>query len=128
MSTAIRADELTWMRSERLRLMPEPVQVQRATLAADGYGGQSETWTTTATVLGLIYPVNSRTFGESATGGQVTSTTRWFASLPTTTDVIASDRIVYDGRSWEVLSVNNDVTWQTAVRCELSAYNEELRS
>jgi hypothetical protein len=61
-------------------------------------------------------------------GGQVHSHTQWWATFPVGTQVEASDRLVYSGRSWEVISVNNDAMWQSAVRCELLAHNEELRT
>lgn len=108
--------------------MPGTVVIERYTLTANGAGGYSETWAAVGTVTGRVYPQISRSSDETIGGAQVISDTSWFATLPVGTDVDARDRILYDGRTFEVLRVNNSEMWQTAVRCELQAHNEERRT
>jgi head-tail adaptor len=120
------ASDLAFMRSFQTALMDDSIAVQRATLTADGYGGRDESWATVETVAGRLARVNERAT-EAATGGQVTSVTRWFATMPMGTTVNAGDRLLIKGRTWEILTVNNDEMWRTAVRCEVVAYGEESR-
>lgn len=107
--------------------MPGGVVIQRYTFTSDGQGGFYETWNNVGTVAGRIYP--QRTQGlEAAGGGQLISEARWWATFPNGTDVVAQDRLSYNSRTWEVVRVNNDEMWQTALRCELVTHNEEART
>lgn len=121
------ASDLAWMREQQERLLPGSVVIERYTLSADGMGGYTETWGAVGTVLGRIYPVQRRGQVEFVAGAQRISESTWFATFPVGTDVQAKDRLVKSARSWEVTKVNNDEDYQTAVRCELTAHNEERR-
>lgn len=118
---------LEWMRVMQQRAMPGSVVIERRTLAPDAMGGFTETWAAVGTVAGRIYPQDVRSVIEPIAGGQIADKSRWFATLPVGSDVQASDRLLYANRTWEVVRVNNDEMWSTAVRCELVTYNEERR-
>jgi head-tail adaptor len=118
---------LTWMRALQQRAMPGTVVIERRTLTPDVMGGFTEAWAAVGTVSGRIYPQNTRSMAEPVAAAQITEQGRWFATVPVGTDVLASDRLFYGGRTWEVIRVNNDEMWQTAVRCEVVTYNEERR-
>jgi head-tail adaptor len=124
----IGAGALTWMRSVQQRAMPGTVVIERCSLTPDAMGGMEETWAAVGTVAGRVYPQDVRSMAEPIAAAQISEKSRWFASLPVGTDVLASDRLLYAGRTWEVARVNNDEMWQTAVRCEVVTYNEERRS
>ena len=114
------------MRNVQQQAMPnDSVVIYRMVNVADGMGGFSETWAAVGTVDGRIYSMNSREFAEQDAGGQLVSTTRWYATLPTGTDVTARDQLGANRRKWLVVSVNNDQDWRTACRCELQALNED---
>lgn len=106
--------------------MPGTIVIQRRTLTQDSMHGFSETWAAVGTVIGRIYPRNNQS-NEYVAGDRVTAETQWYATAPVGTDVIAEDRLSYESRTWEVVGVNNDEMWQTAVRCECTALNEEQR-
>lgn len=108
--------------------MPGSIVIQRATYSRDVMGGMAETWVAIGTVTGRLYPMNVRTYGEPVMGERLTSETRWFATFPVGTDVTAEDRLSYDGRTFEVVRVNNSEMWQTAVRVECIAHNEDQRT
>ena len=127
MAMLIGAPDLAWMKAIQARAMPGTIIIERHTLTRDQLGGFSEVWAAVGTVTGRIYPQNTRSFGEPVVGERVTSEGRWFATMPVGTDVLASDRLYYASRSWEVVRVNNDEMWQTAVRAECVSYNEEDR-
>lgn len=122
------AAELTAMRAVQIAALPGTAVIERATLASDGMGGFDASWAAVGTVAARLYPREVRAIAESAAGGAaVISTSRWFVTLPVGSTVTAKDRLVISGRSWEVLSVNNSEMWQTAVRCEVQAFDEERR-
>lgn len=106
--------------------MPGTVVIQRHTLARDSMGGFTESWAAVGTAIGRIYPQNNLR-SEFIAGERVAAETRWNATFPTGTDVTAQDRLSYQSRTWEVVGVNNDEMWQTAVRCDCIALNEEQR-
>jgi head-tail adaptor len=120
--------QLEWMRDVQERAMPGTVVIERFTSARDAMGGFTDTPVAVGTVTGRIYPQNTRSFDEPIMGERVTSEGRWFATFPVGTDVTAEDRLVFAGRTYEVVRVNNDESWQTAVRCEVVTYNEERRA
>lgn len=127
MARLLSASDLTWMQGLQERAMPGTIVIQRRTYARDVMGGMAETWAAAGTVTGRLYPQNTRAFGEPVIGERVTSESRWFATMPAGTDVTAEDRLSYDGRTFEVVRVNNSEMWQTAVRAECVAHNEEQR-
>lgn len=120
------AADIAFMEDTQELAMPGTVVIERVTLTPDGMGGQYEAWTGIGTVIGRIYP--QRTMGlESVGGAQVLSEMKWWGTLPTGTIIYAQDRLYYGNSTWEVIRVNNDEMWQTAVRAELNKSNEEDR-
>lgn len=123
------AADIAYMQDTQEEAMPGTVVVERYTLTPAGDGTNYEAWAAAGTVIGRVYPKSVQGGGMEAVGGaQVLSTLKWWATLPIGTVISARDRIVYSGRSWEVLHVNNAEMWQTAVRCELESNNEERRT
>lgn len=119
--------DLSWMRDLQERAMPGTIVIQRRTFSRDAMGGMAETWAAVGTAVGRMYPQNTRAFNEPLAGERVTAEGRWFATFPEGTDVTAEDRLSYDNRTFEVIRVNNSQMWQTAVRAECYAHNEEQR-
>lgn len=115
------------MNSVQEQALPGTVVIERYANVSDGMGGNYQNWAAVGTVVGRIYPRTRLGMGEQVQGAQMLSVTDWWGTLPTGTDVTAKDRLLYDGRTWEVVRVNNSEMWQTAVRCECRAYNEERR-
>lgn len=119
-------DDLAYMQATQEQALPGTVVIERYTTSGDGMGGAIQTYTAAGTVIGRIYP--QRTMGVEQVGGaQVQSEIKWWGTLPVGTEVYAQDRLVYSGRSWEIVRTNNDEMWGTAVRCELQSMNEERR-
>lgn len=122
----ITASELSWMRTEQNRALPGTAVIERATLTSDGMGGYTETWAAVGTVSGRLMPRDAQS-QEMLAGGEITSLQRWWMTLPHGTDVKEQDRISWNGRTFEVIGVGNDESYQTAVRCEVMSLNEEAR-
>lgn len=125
MASILGTSDLAWMRDAQNSILPGTVVIQRHTLTADGMGGFTESWSNVGTAIGRLYPVNSRAFAESDQGAQLVSQTRWFVTLPVGTSVTAADRLSIASHTYHISQVNNGEMWQTAVRCEVSAVNEE---
>lgn len=124
---ALTAAELSAMRTVEEEIMSSTCIIERATYAADGMGGQRETWAAVGTVACDLYPINSRADREHYGGGQTLSESGWFVTVPTTTDVFARDRLLIDSRTFEVTFVPNDADHLTALQVEAQAFNEERR-
>lgn len=121
------AADIAFMQTTQQLAMPGTVVIERYTLVNDGMGGSNEQWIAAGTVIGRIYPMVKRGAAESIGGAQELSLTQWFGTLPVGTVLYAQDRLLYGDSTWEVLRVNNDEMWQTAVRAELEKSNEERR-
>lgn len=123
---ALTAAELTAMRTEEETVMSSSCIIERATYAADGMGGRTEAWAAVGTVICDLYP-QKRIEQENAMGGQVTSASFWFVTVPTTASIIARDRLLIDSRTFEVTFVPNNADHLSALQVEAQAYNEERR-
>jgi SPP1 family predicted phage head-tail adaptor len=80
------------------------ITIQRATVTPDGEGGTRRTWTTTASVWAAIYPMRANRVYELA-GMDVQATHN--IKLTGYIDINEKDQILFDGRVFEVLTVEN---------------------
>lgn len=77
------------------------VTVVRATTTEDSYGNPVRNWgaASQSAVSGCsVQPVE----GDEQTVGRNTVVSRWRLYAPPSTDLLASDRVVYDGDTYEV--------------------------
>ena len=120
----LRTNDLYRMRQEQLKYLPGTAVIYRATLVSDGMGGQEETWSPIGTASCRIMPrkIEDREFPA---GSQLVSKMAWVVTLPHGTAVKAEDLIKIGSRTYEIISVNNDQSYQTAVRVDVISYNEE---
>lgn len=98
--------ELAALRSDLNELLTETVQVQRASRVPDGYGGETLTWTTVATVSGLRTTTGLRP-AEQVLAERLSTNATWVMLLPAATDVRVDDRLVANGRTFQVVTVLN---------------------
>ena len=95
--------------------MPGTAVIQRQTLTG-GYGAEAGPWVAVGTASCRMSNVDPKPGKENIAGGQVTAVVEYIYTMPVDTDVMASDRILYANRLFEVRSVNNDSTRKTAIR------------
>lgn len=119
--------DLSFMRETQELAMPGTAVIQGTVNVSDGQGGYYERWVGIGTVPARLYPRTSRSYSEQVAGGQLISLTTWWVTMPWDTVVDARNRISMEGRTWEIISVNNDENWRTAIRCEVNSFNEENR-
>lgn len=114
--------ELTWMRGVQDRAIGQGTAViYRSTNVADGMGGFSDGFAAVGTADARLLPPSG---DEKIAGEQITSITEWFLTMTVGTDVIASDRILFNSvQHFDVLWVNNDEHWRTSVRCRCKTYD-----
>lgn len=77
------------------------VTVRRATVTEDDYGNPVRNWATATStpVAGCsVQPV----IGDEVTVGRDTIVSRWKLYAPDETDLIASDRVEFDGSAYDV--------------------------
>lgn len=121
------ASELSAMRDQEEAVMVTSAIIQRYGTASDGMGGFSESWSAVGTVLIDLWPINQRGISELVLGGQITSENGWFLTMPHGTSVTAKDRVLADGKTFEVTLVPSSSQWQTALRVEATLNNLETR-
>lgn len=96
--------ELSEMRAEQEKQMPEVVYIQRLTRTPDGAGGWTETWQTVATTNGRI-ATNQRGAGEEVRAGAVTAYGEFVVTLPHDTELRQDDRLQINGAQYEVKAI-----------------------
>jgi hypothetical protein len=87
------------------RSLSTTIQVQRATFASDGRGGQIKTTQVVATIAGLIRPLGSNA-QEQAIADSLTGRSAWVVEVPLGTAIdAATDRLLESGsgRAFEVI-------------------------
>ncbi len=80
---------------------PHTITVRRATVADDALGNETRQWgTATSTVVPgcYVYPVR----GDEQTVGRQTVVSRWGLVAELTTDLEATDRVEWDGDTYDV--------------------------
>lgn len=84
-----------------MRLGPHTVVILRATVTEDAHGNPIRNWgsATETTVTGCsVQPI----VGDEATVGRDTIVSRWTLYAPDGVDLVASDRVRYDGAVYDV--------------------------
>lgn len=110
-------DELDGMRVTVVEALPELGAVERATPAADDLGGVALTWATLdAHVPMRLAPLDGAAIAEEELAGRASNSKRWNVYLPAGTDIAPADRIVLDGRTFDVDSIAAPRSWELAVR------------
>lgn len=104
--TFLQANSLTQMRRQRLESLRDTCTLRTQTEVADGNGGYTQAWSTTASVACAVTTSSStspRSGGVIGYGGEARA---WTVALPYDQAVKASDRITWSGRTLEVVSAD----------------------
>lgn len=101
----ISATDLATMQTALSGLRTTSCVIQRKASVSDGMGGQTDTWSNLATVLGRITPV-IEVEREVIEEQRLEVLNRWLIYLPAGQDITEKDRITALGVTYEVTSVN----------------------
>ena len=119
----ISASTLASLRAVQAAAMPDSCEIQRRTIGArNAYGERTETWATVETVACRMAVKAAQGAGlESVLPiGVLSAVTRYDLTVPHDTDIRGEDRVLYNGKTYEVAAEVDDVTWQTAKRVTLT--------
>lgn len=115
---ALSPGELVTMRGELNATLPGTAIIQSRTAAADGQGGQTWVYSGSGTVMARLSPEMLRgSEGEAA--GRIMELSPWILTLPAHTAITETDRVVYDGVTYEVSEVMTRVPWEISRRVRL---------
>lgn len=112
--------ELAQLRSDVLDLLPGSVVVQRrssGTADAYGYGG-SVSYAAVGTVAARVDPL-STSANREVIGARDTDTEFRQLTVPYGADIAAGDRVVFDGRTYEIRTLSDDHSLRAVRRAVL---------
>lgn len=81
--------------------LPHLVDIVRAPLVAGAYGSQTSSWATATTTVDVAAYVQPQSSSEQVADAERV-TTRWRIFLGPTADLVATDRVVWNGTTFEV--------------------------
>lgn len=96
--------------------MPDTAEVLRKVSTSDSAGGQTDVWTTIATVPCRIATLTRRLPGEQLIAERLTSVELWLIVLPPNTDVLPEDRLQVGTALYEVKGLTSAGSWQIETR------------
>lgn len=108
--------DLAWMQAAALPILTGTCTISRKTEGSDGMGGQSDTWTTLATVACAIAPA-MQADNEQIQELRLGLVSGWIIRLPVGTDVTILDRIVSGGITYEVNDIRAPRTSPVFTTC-----------
>jgi SPP1 family predicted phage head-tail adaptor len=113
----LQMDDMTYVRAEAKKSLPDTVHVQRRVLESDKQGGYSESW---AIVYSNVPARLSFASGnESFAVGREDVEVQVMLTVAHDQSIESSDRIQFGNDTLEVVSVNEPTSWNTAKRCQL---------
>lgn len=94
------------------------------TATPDGIGGFSDNYSSIGTVDCDLWERFTRADETTQSANQQLSISEWFITVPYDTDIKSSDYVVIEGKSFDIVSVPNKQSINTALRCRVISRNE----
>lgn len=107
------AAQLASIQKVVLITLPWVCVIKRKTLAPDGFGDQTESWSTVQVTNCDVEMMTSK--GETPVGDQLRSDASYLITLPWNAQVEANDQLVVNGTTYEVQNRFTNWTDQSAV-------------
>ena len=96
--------ELAQLRLSAESYLPDTATIQTVSLASDGMGGMTPTWSNTYTgVACRLAPLSSK--DEAMVGDQPAATTRWVLTLHHDQAIAEKNRVVHASETYEVVGM-----------------------
>ena len=110
----ILSSELTDMRTVVDTSLPDTVSIERVTgWTSDGHGGRTPGSTTSTDSVARIRPLS----GEELVAAQrIAAEATWRATFPWNVDIAVTDKVVFNGSTYEVVHVYDPQSWNTAIQ------------
>ena len=113
----LQATELSRMRSTQEDALPDTCTIQAPTVTKDGIGQPVKSWSARDTDIECrISPRNIR---ELVMGSRDTPVGEWVLTVAHDQTIETGDRVIYDSRTFEVVGVEKDESWELVTRAGL---------
>ena len=109
----ISAADVAAMRLEQEAWLDGTATIYTATRTSDSAGSSTVAWVATGTAACRLMPMSAR---ESVWSAAVREAAEWVVTLPHSVTVTHAQRIVVDGRTLDVVGVENRHSIDTATR------------
>lgn len=109
--------QLAWMRATATAALPESCTVSRPAASSDGMGGRTLTYTAHATAVPVrVSPTSSLEAGETELAGRLSGRKAWTLTFVDHVDVALTDRITTSSRTFEVVALDGERSWELTRR------------
>jgi len=98
-------------------LLPDTCDILTVTETADGQGGVTKSWGTAYS--NVAFRLDMKQGREMVAGGALQPFTMYTGSLPYDATITTADRILYEGGTYAVTSVNTNQSWNVVRRVVL---------
>ena len=116
-NTLLQTSDVTYLRGEAIKALPELVHIHRRSLTSDGQGGFTET--RSIAYQNVAARLSAASGGESTVGAAREPSLTLTVTVAHVQDVQQDDRIEHSSGTYEVLSINEGQTWGTVKRCQV---------
>jgi hypothetical protein len=113
---ALTPAELAAMRADLETLLPDTAVLQTSTLSSDGQGGVTETWAAYGTVAGRLDNLSG---SRRPIGQAIQPFNGWTLTVPQSTEIDFSKRVVINGFTFSVIAVSDVGSWLAVKRAAL---------
>jgi hypothetical protein len=112
--------ELTLMRAEIAKMLPDTCSILTLTHVSDGAGGWTDTrGTVSGIACRLDYMSGSEGVAENLSAGAVQPYSRFILTIPASVTVLPENQVLHGGLTYNVMAVNTDTSWITCKRAVL---------
>lgn len=118
MSGALSSRELREIQRDiEMMMLPDSCNILTATLAADGYGGMTETWGTA--YAGVYCRLDPLTGKEAAGGDALRAFNTFQLTLPYNATITTDNRVEVNGGTFNVVTVDPEKSWKVCKRAKV---------
>ena len=111
------ATELSRMRGTQEDALPDTCTVQYPTVSNDSIGQPVKSWAARGT--GIECRIAPRTIRERILGSRETPVGEWVLTVAHDQTIETGDRVLYDSRTFEVVGVEKNESWELVTRAGL---------
>ena len=109
--------DLTYIRTEVRKALPDKVSIQRRTWTGDGQGGFAEGWSNVYQDIAARF--TSTGGSESVAENRREAQMDFTLTLGYDQSIEATDRVVHTSGTYEVQTVDTGKSWATSKRCQV---------
>jgi len=113
----LQGNDLTYMRNEAQRAMPDLVDIQRKSLTSDKQGGFTEAWSNAYQQVAAR--IAGKSGGESNEAGRQDIQQDFMLTLAYDQSITPADRVIHTSGTYEVQSVDSGKSWSATIRCQM---------